>query len=74
MPKTVEIIAFSQWWESIPAGHNVDVRYPHEKHGLSGHTSNSAKTDVKDFLVFVNNLQPNGRRLDSRNPTISFLI
>ena len=46
MPDTVET-AFNQWWESIPSDHNVDVRYPHKKHGLSGHTSNSAKTDVK---------------------------
>ena len=70
MPEAVEI-AFSQWLESIPAGHSVDVRYPYEKHGLSGHTSNSAKIDVeKDFLVFVdNNSQPNGQRLDLRNPT-----
>ena len=70
MPDTVET-AFNQWWESIPSDHVVDVRYPHEKHGLSGHSSNSAKTDIKkDFLDFVdNNSQPNGRRLDSRNPT-----
>ena len=70
MPEAVEI-AFIQWLESIPAGHSVDVGYPHEKHGLSGHTSNSAKIDVKkDFLVFVdNNSQPNGQRLDLRNPT-----
>ena len=30
--------AFNQWWKSIPSDHVVNVRYPHEKHGLSGDT------------------------------------
>lgn len=74
MPDTVES-AFGQWWECIPSEHLVDVRYPHEKHGLSGQISNNAKSDIKeDFLDFVDkNSQPNGRRLDSRNPTHYFL-
>ena len=44
-------------------------------HGLAGRTSNSAKTDAKkSFFEFVdNNSQPNGRRLDSHNPTHCFL-
>jgi hypothetical protein len=63
--------AFRLWWESLPSEHTVDVRYPHEKHGLTGKTSNNARTDTKeDFLRFVdNNSQPNGRRSDSKNPT-----
>lgn len=52
----------------------VSVRYPHEKHGLAGKVSNSAKVSTKEsFLKFVdNNSQANGRRLDSRNPTHYF--
>ena len=46
-------------------------------HGLAGRTSkfNSAKTDARRvFFEFVdNNSQPNGRRLDSHNPTHYFL-
>ena len=54
--------------------HEVDVRYPHDKHELQGHKSNSAKVNEREsFLAFVDaNSQPNGRRLDSRNPTHYF--
>lgn len=73
VPDTVES-AFGQWWECIPSEHLVDVRYPHEKHGLTGQIFNNAKSDIKkDFLDFVDkNSQPNWRRLDSRNPTHYF--
>ena len=59
------------WWETIPSEHEVDVRFPYERHGLCGCSSNNAKTETKsEFLRFVDeNSQPNGRRLDSRNPT-----
>ena len=42
---------------------------------MAGKASNSAKTDTKEkFLEFVDtNSQPNGRRLDSCNPTHYFL-
>ena len=41
--------AFSKWWRHI-APEVIDVRYPHERHGLAGRVSNSAKTDtLKDF-------------------------
>ena len=60
-----------KWWERLPEDFEVDVHYPHAKHGLSGKVSNSAKTETKqDFLHFVDeNSQPNGRRANSRNPT-----
>ena len=73
MPDTIEI-AFNTWWDSLPDDHVVDVRYPHERHGLEGKVSNNDKVIGKEaFLRFVdNNSQPNGRRLDSRNPTHYF--
>ena len=73
MPDTIEI-AFNTWWDSLPDDHVVDVRYPHERHGLKGKVSNNAKVIGKEaFLRFVdNNSQPNGRRLDSRNLTHYF--
>lgn len=70
MPEAVEM-SLSVWWATLPGYHLVDVRYPHEKHGLAGRVSNNAKLSTKEsFLKFVdNNSQANGRRLDSRNPT-----
>ena len=70
VPESVEV-SFSRWWSKLPASHAVSVRYPHEKHGLAGKISNSAKVITKEsFLKFVdNNSQANGGRLDSRNPT-----
>ena len=63
------------WWQTLPLDHEIDVRFPYERHGLSGHISNNAKMQAKaDFLMFVDdNCQPNGRRMDSRNPTHYFL-
>ena len=74
VPDSVEV-AFKKWWYPLPDDHIMKVRYPHEKHGLTGKVSNSAKTATKQmFLQFVDlNSQPNGRRLDSRNPTHYFL-
>ena len=73
MPEAVEA-SFSGWWATFPNHHVVDVRYPHEKHGLAGRVSNNAKLTTKQaFLKFVdNNSQGNGRRLDSRNPIYYF--
>ena len=46
--------AFSKWWETIPADHDVNVRYPYERHGNAGKVSHNAKTQVPDdFLQFV---------------------
>ena len=50
MPDTIQT-AFSQWWESIPSDQAVDVRYPQQKHGLSGQASNNAKTGTKISLI-----------------------
>ena len=74
MPDGIDT-AFTKWWSSLPDDHTVNIRYPYERHGLCGRTSNSAKVDAKkEFLQFVDsNSQPNGRRLDSRNPTHYFL-
>ena len=67
--------AFSTWWKSKGSADILSVRYPHERHGLSGKVSNSAKTDTtKDFLDFVDaNSQPNGRCSKSHCPTHYFL-
>ena len=53
----------------------MNVRYPHEQHGLARRISNSVKKDEKTrFLEFVdNNSQPNGRDLNSYGPTRYFL-
>jgi len=58
-------------WSSIPGDHTVNIRYPYAWHGLCGRTSNNAKVEAKEaFLWFIDaNSQPNGRQLDSRNPT-----
>ena len=64
-------VCFKAWWKTIPPDHDVDVRFPHDRHGLSGRTSNNTKSQAKlDFLQFIDeNSQPNGWRLDSKNPT-----
>ena len=53
----------------------MQVRYPHEQHGLAGKQSNQAKTVVKEgFLQFVDiNSQAKGRRDDSSSATHYFL-
>ena len=73
MPLEIEL-CFKLWWKDLPDDHEVVVRFPHERHGLAGKVSNHAKTATKErFLEFVEeNSQPNGRRLDSRNPTHFF--
>ena len=63
--------AFSTWWKSKGSADIISVRYPHERHGLAGRVSNSAKTDtMNDFLNFVDaNSQPNGLSSDSHCAT-----
>ena len=52
---------------------DVEVRYPHEQHGLRGKISDRAKTDVmNDFLRFVDN--NTGHQADSKCPTFYFLL
>ena len=62
MPDGVDI-CFTQWWKNLQSEATVNVRTPHERHGLAGQTSNSAKRDTcEDFLIFVDtNSQPNRR-------------
>ena len=46
--------AFSTWWKSKSSADIISVRYSHERHGLAGRVSNSAKTEtMNDFLDFV---------------------
>ncbi len=73
MPQSVSL-SFMKWWVTVNPTTEVDVRFPHERHGLAGIPSNQAKTAVKDaFLDFVDsNTQPNGRSEDSSGPTFYF--
>ena len=70
MPDGLDM-AFRKWWSSIPEDNTVNICYPYAWHGLCGCTSNNAKVEAQEtFLWFIDaNSQPNGRRLDSRNPT-----
>ena len=74
MPAGLET-SFKSWWRSQDASTIVQVRYPHERHGNAGKTSNSAKSSLReDFLEFVDlNTQPNGRSADSSGPTSYFI-
>ena len=74
MPDEVDV-SFLKWWRTISPSTLVEVRVPHQRHGLAGKTSNSAKTDIlDDFLTFVDaNTQPNGCAADSSGPTSYFL-
>lgn len=45
MPRE-ETSSFIRWWKSLPADQTVDIRYPYERHGLSGKVSHKAKTSV----------------------------
>ncbi len=56
--------AFGAWWKTVESDDQVEVQYPHERHGLAGRVSNHAKQEVLDqFLEFVDaNSQPNGRQ------------
>ena len=51
LPLEIEL-CFALWWKSLPSDHEVIVRYPFERHGLAGRTSNSAKTDAKKRRLF----------------------
>jgi hypothetical protein len=68
-----DTVAFEEWWGGLDDDDEVQVRYPHEHHGLQGKQSNGAKTDVKDFLLFVDISTPNSRQSDSHCPTFYFL-
>ena len=61
MPQELEQ-DFRSWWMNLEGVDEVEVRVPHDQHGLAGRVSNSAKTDVRErFINFVDsNSQPNG--------------
>lgn len=67
--------SLNSWWKTLSTDDEVNVRFPHGRHGLSGKVSNSAKSKAKaEFLDFIDqNSQPNGRRLNSKNSTHYFL-
>lgn len=62
---------FKIWWRGLDPWVELEVWYPHERHGNAGKMSNSAKTSVmQDFLEFVDtDSQPKGRSADSTGPT-----
>lgn len=66
---------FKKWWPSLVDTDIVNVRYPHESHGLARKPSNSSKKSVQeDFLQFVDlNSQPNGRNSSSFGALFYFL-
>ena len=70
MPQELEQ-DFRSWWMNLEGVDEVEVRVPHDQHGLAGRVSNSAKPDVRErFINFVDsNSQPNGRSDDSYGPT-----
>ena len=73
MPEGID--NFNHWWSTILDPDQVQVRYPHDQHGLSRKPSNSEKQSVReDFLKFVDdNSQPNGRNAGSAGAQYYFL-
>ena len=66
---------FKSWWMMLDPTTEVQVCFPHEKHGHAGKISNSAESSImEDFLSFVDtNSQPNGGSSDFTGPTSYFL-
>ena len=62
------------WWKQLEDDNELDMKYPHDNHGLAGKPSNRAKTAVLNhFLQFVDaNCQPNGRPSDSYSAQFYF--
>lgn len=69
-----ETQTFAAWWKTVDDGDDVEVQFPHERHGLAGRVSNHSKQDVlADFLEFVDaNSQPNGRQAGSYSAQFFF--
>ena len=61
-----ELLTFAAWWKTLDDD-EVEVQFPHERHGLAGRLSNHSKQDVMaHFLEIVDaNSQPNGRQAGS---------
>ena len=43
-------LTFELWWKTLEDDDTVEVQYPHQRHGLSGKTSNHAKEEVMECL------------------------
>ena len=65
----------TDWWKSLGKDEDVEVKFPHEQHGLTGKPSNHSKPAVRDaFLKFVDaNSHPNGRQAGSYSPQFFFI-
>ena len=63
------------WWKSLANNKDVEVKFPHEQHGLTGKPSNHSKPAVKDaFLRFADsNRHPNGRQAGSYSLQFYFI-
>ena len=72
MPEGIEE-SFKTWWGKIEANHEVDVRYPHDKHGLQCKGLDQIMPKSRKGSLFWNLLMRAHRRLDSRNPIHYFL-
>ena len=70
-----EMTVFREWWHSLSDDDVVEVKFPHERHGLAGRPSNHAMPEaMTDFLEFVDaNSQPNGRQAGSYRAQYFFL-
>ena len=44
--------SFHAWWKKLDAATPVKVRYPHERHGLAGKTSNRANSNVQKIIQY----------------------
>ena len=68
-----ELLTFAAWWKTLDDD-EVEVQFPHERHGLAGRLSNHSKQDVMaHFLEFVDaNSQPNGRQAESYSAQFFF--
>lgn len=65
----------SEWWEALHDDDEVEVKYPYDRHGLAGKSSNNSKPEVRDaFLQFVDaNSHPNGRHAGSYSALFYFI-
>ena len=44
----------TDWWKSLGNDEDVEVKFPHEQHGLTGKPSNHSKPTIQEtFLRFV---------------------
>ena len=68
-------ITSARWWKFLSDEDEVEVKFPHEKHGLQGKPGNHSKPLVRDaFLRFVDaSSQPNGRHAGSFSPQFYFI-